>query len=174
MVAAIPNEEVKMNLPHWKTLATALAAAALATTAAPALAAEHAHETAAPHKLALDHGRKWATDAPLREGMNRIRGLVAPRLGAAHTGKLPAAQYQDLATQVEAEVGKIVATCKLEPQADAMLHGVIAELGAGTDAMRGKNPQLPPAQGLVKLAQAVNAYGGHFDHPGFKPIRNIH
>jgi hypothetical protein len=26
----------------------------------------------------------------------------------------------------------------------------------------------------VKVAQAVNQYGSHFDDPGFKPIRNIH
>jgi hypothetical protein len=55
-----------------------------------------------------------------------------------------------------------------------MLHLVIADLGTGTDAMAGKNPQLRPALGLVKVAQAVNQYGSHFDHPGFKPIRNVH
>jgi len=106
--------------------------------------------------------------------MGRIRGLVEPQLGAAHAGKLTSAQYRELATQVETEVGGIVANCKLEPKADAMLHLVIADIGAGTDAMAGKDAQTRPALGLVKVAQAVNQYGSHFDHPGFKPIRNVH
>ena len=55
-----------------------------------------------------------------------------------------------------------------------MLHLVIADIGAGTDAMAGKDAKLPPAEGLIKVAQAVNAYDGHFDHARFKPIPNIH
>jgi hypothetical protein len=144
--------------------------------AAPVLAqpAAHSHEAAAPHKLSLDQGRKWATDAPLREGMARIRGLLAPQLVAAHAGKLDEAGYRELATQVEAQVGAIVAQCKLEPRADAMLHLVIAELGEGSDAMAGKQAKLRPEQGLLKAAQAVNAYGSHFAHPGFKPLHIGH
>ena len=106
--------------------------------------------------------------------MGRIRSLVDPKLGTAHAGTLTPAQYRELAAQIETEVGGIVANCKLEPKADAMLHLVIADIGAGTDAMAGKNAKQRPALGLVKVAQAVNQYGSHFDHPGFKPIRNGH
>jgi hypothetical protein len=55
-----------------------------------------------------------------------------------------------------------------------MLHLVIADLGEGTEAMAGKNAKLPPAQGLAKVALAINEYGSHFDHPGFKPIPDLH
>ena len=134
----------------------------------------HSHDAATPHKLTLNQGGKWATDEPLRAGMGRIRDLVEPQLAAAHTGKLTPAQYRELATQVETEVGGIVANCKLEPKADAMLHLVIADIGAGTDTMAGKDAKTRPALGLVKVAQAVNQYGSHFDHPGFKPIHNLH
>jgi len=159
--------------PLWAALA---AATIMATLAGPVLAqaAVHSHDAATPHKLALNQGRKWATDEPLRAGMGRIRRLVEPQLGAAHAGKMTPAQYRELATQVETEVGGIVANCKLEPKADATLHLVIADLGAGTDAMAGKDAKLRPALGLVKVAQAVNQYGSHFDHPGFQPIRNVH
>ena len=160
---------------------TALATAALTLAAllgGPALAQataahDHGHDAAAPGKLGLDQGRKWGTDAALRNGMTRIRELVEPQLGAAHAGKLTPAQYRELATQIETEVAGIVATCKLEPRADAMLHLVIADLGAGTDAMAGKSAQQRPQQGLVQVAKAVNEYAGYFDHPGFKPIRNL-
>ena len=70
--------------------------------------------------------------------------------------------------------GGIVANCKLEPKADEMLHLVIADIGAGTDAMAGKDAKARPALGLVKVAEAVNQYGSHFGHPGFQPIRNVH
>ena len=166
-----------MKTHRWTLLTAAVAVAAIAAAlSVPALAQTpaHSHDAATPHKLTLNNGRKWATDEPLRTGMDRIRGLVEPQLAAAHTGKLTPAQYRDLATQVETEVGGIVANCKLEPNADAMLHLVIADVGAGTDAMAGKNAKVAPALGLVKVAQAVNAYGSHFDHPGFKPIRNVH
>jgi hypothetical protein len=149
-------------------MATALSLPALAQTAA------HDHGAAAPHKLTLNHGHKWGTDAPLRAGMGRIRQLVEPQLAAAHAGKLTSAQYRELATQVETEVGGIVSNCKLEPKADAMLHLVIADIGAGTDTMAGKDAKTRPALGLVKVAQAVNQYGSHFDDPGFKPIHTVH
>ena len=166
-----------MKTPNWTLLTTAVAAAAMAAALSlPALAqtAAHDHSAATPHKLALNQGRKWATDEPLRAGMGRIRGLVEPQLGAAHAGKLTPAQYRELATRVEAEVGGVVANCKLEPEADAMLHLVIADLAEGADTMAGKNVKVRPALGLVKVAQAVNQYGSHFDHPGFKPIPGVH
>ena len=158
-------------------LATALTAVALVAMFAGPVVAQtsgHDHGAAATSALTLNQGQKWPTDKPLRDGMDRIRALVEPQLSAAHAGKLGPSQYQDLARQIESRVGTIVANCKLEPKADAMLHLVIAEIGAGTDAMAGKDAKLPPAQGLVKVAQAVNAYGGHFDHPRFKPIPNSH
>jgi len=163
-----PNRTLLAAPAAAAALALALSAAALAQTAA------HDHGAAAPHKLTLNQGHKWATDAPLRAGMGRIRGLVEPQLAAAHAGRLTPAQYRELATRIETEVGGIVANCKLEPKADAMLHLVIADIGAGTDAMAGKDATARPALGLVEVARAVNQYGSHFDHPGFKPIPNVH
>lgn len=139
-----------------------------------AQAAAHSHDASHETTLTLDNGRKWATDEPLRAGMTRIRGLVLPQLDAAHAGKLGTAQYKALASKVEVEVGGIVANCKLEPKADAMLHLVIAEIGEGTDAMAGKAAKQRPIDGLAKVVDAVNRYGSHFDHPGFEPIRAGH
>lgn len=154
----------------------AAAALLVASSVGPALAqaVDHSQHAAAPHKLALNQGKKWSTDEPLRAGMGRIRGLVEPQLGAAHTGKLTPTQYKDLAARIETEVGGIVANCKLEPKADAMLHLLIADLGDGTSIMTGKNPEQRPALGLVKVAQTLDQYGSHFEHPGFKPIGNVH
>ena len=161
---------------HWISAAIAtVAIVAAACSMAPAHAADgHHHGAATPTKLSLDQGRKWPTDESLRNGMGRIRGIVEPQLAAAHAGKLQPAQYRELATKVETEVGGIVANCKLEPKADAMLHLVIAKLGDGTDAMAGKDAKRRPVQGLAQVAQAVNDYGRYFDDPGLKPIRDVH
>jgi hypothetical protein len=197
MVGARENLMMK-SLPHRRSrigatsvvAALAVAAAAFAAGSAfaadghahakPAAAAQPAHDHGAGHghdhavdRLALDDGRKWPTDAALRDGMSRLRALTAKRIDAAHHGKLSTVQYAALARRVETEVGGIVANCKLEPRADAMLHLVIAELGAGADAMAGKAPGVKRVQGLLKVASAVNAYGEHFDHPGFEPIAEL-
>ena len=158
----------------FTVVAAATALAALSIGPALAQTTAHSHDAATPHELSLNQGRKWTTDEPLRAGMSRIRSLVEPQLGAAHAGRLKPVQYHELATQIETEVGGIVANCKLEPKADAMLHLVIADIGAGTDAMAGKDAKTRPALGLVKVAQAVNQYGSHFDDPGFKLIPSVH
>jgi hypothetical protein len=164
-----------MTNVHRARNAAAVVAVLTAGVATPALpqAAAHDHRTAAPRALSLDHGRKWATDVALRDGMGRIRGLVEPRLGDAHGGRLDDGQYRALAVRIEAEVGTIVAKCKLAPAADAALHVVIAEMLAGADAMAGRNAKLPAAQDLVQVAAAANAYGDQFDDPGFQPIRHL-
>jgi len=158
-----------MKLKH---LQLAAAVAAALTLGGPALAQTHAHEEGTPAKLSLHNGQKWTTDAPLRTGMSRIRALVEPH--AAQTGKLTAVQYGELALKVEVEVGSIVANCKLEPKADAMLHLVIADLGTGVDVMAGKNAKRRPAEGVHVVAAALNQYGRYFDDPGFKPVKAVH
>ena len=52
---------------------------------------------AAPAKLELNQGRKWETDAPLRQGMTSIRGAMETALGGIHEHKYTAAQYGALA-----------------------------------------------------------------------------
>jgi len=111
--------------------------------------AAHDHGHAADEaKLVLNHGQKWPTDAPLRQGMENIRAAV-------HKGL----EHDALAKAVETEVAGIVQNCKLPPEADAQLHIVIAELMAGAEA-----------HDVKRVAGALNAYGEHFDHPGWKRL----
>ncbi len=162
-----------MNAPFMGARTVlALALAVLSGLAAvPAVAADagHAHE-AQPGKLKLDHGRKWATDEALRRGMTAIRAAMAARLDAIHRNTLAAADYRALGVTVEQEVARIVAECKLEPRADAMLHVVIADLMAGAEAMQGK-AKTTPAAGAHKVVQALDAYGSYFDHPGWAALK---
>ncbi len=157
-----------------KLMTLAVAAALAIAPAIGSAQATGAHEHAAHGKLALDHGKQWPTDEALRTGMTNIRKLIEPQLGTIHSGRLTAAQYGELAGKVEAQVGFIVANCKLEPNADAMLHLVVADLAGGADAMAGKDAKVRPAQGAVQVLTALNDYGRYFNHPGWKPIKAGH
>ena len=115
-----------------RTAVAAALAGMLALAQGPALGAAPAHDHAqaagAPTGLTLDHGRRWTTDAPLRQRMGEIRAFLAPHLAAIHRGTLPAAEYRALGAAVEHTVAAIIAECKLPPEADAMLHLVVADL----------------------------------------------
>lgn len=149
----------------------ALAAAVALAFAGPALAANEAHEHGAHEaKLVLDHGRKWQTDEPLRQGMSNIRGAVAKDVKAIHANKATLQQYEALAKKVNAEVAGIVQNCKLPPEADAQLHIVVAELMAGAEAMQGKEEGVTRRAGAERVAKALNAYGEHFEHAGWKRL----
>jgi hypothetical protein len=154
-----------------KRLALACAALAAGVIGATPFAADHAHHGhEAPAKLTLDQGRKWPTDPPLRQGMGRVRDAMEKALPAVHANKAKPPQYRELAGSVRREVAYIVANCHLAPEADAMLHLVIAELLAGADAMEGKAKGLKPRSGAIQVVQALEDYGRHFDHPGWQPL----
>jgi hypothetical protein len=155
----------------WSLLGTA--ALSLAFVAAPLSAAEHRHDHgAAPAKLELNNGKKWETDAPLRKGMEAIRGSMDAALHDIHENKLSAAKYGELAKKVNGEVNGIVASCKLDPKADAQLHLVIADILAGAEAMEGKAKKVKRQAGAVKVIGALEKYGAYFDHPGWQPIKH--
>lgn len=152
-------------------LRTTLAVAAFAVL--PASAADmHSHEDHASHgaKLQLDNGRKWPSDEPLRKSMAGLRSAFAGKIHAIHSGKLPPEGYRELGSRVDSAVAGIVAECKLEPKADAMLHIVVADLIAGADIMQGRAAG-KPMEGAHKAVMALNAYGRHFDHPDWKPLK---
>jgi len=159
-------------------LGAGVLAVALATSGGTAFAEEHRHAGGHEHDaaawLALDHGRKWDTDASLREGMSRIRGIVEPRLDAVNERKLTHAQYRQMARGIEGEIAYIVDNCKLDPRADAVLHSVIAELGEGVEALANESDEHRPEAGVARIVRTLDDYGTYFDHPGWKPIRSGH
>lgn len=159
-----------------KSILLPLAAAMLALPPMALAAQDHHHDHGAvsAQAIELNAGRKWATDDALRQGMGAIRTLAAKALPAAHAGKLTTVGYDALARDIEAQIGQIVATCKLDPKADAQLHIIIADLSAGVDTMRGKHSGEVRADGVVKLARTLNVYGKHFEHPGWRAIRLPH
>lgn len=131
---------------------------------------DHAHHGHGAAKLSLNHDQKWSTDEPLRQGMEKLRVAFAAHLHAIHKGALSAAEFKMLGEKTENEVGIMIAQCKLDPEADAMLHLVIAEMLEGADLMMGKSKGKPEA-GAHKVVTALNNYSVYFNHPGWKRLR---
>lgn len=165
-----------MTMPADRPFATSLActlslAAAIALGMPSARGAGDAH----PHgpgtaKLVLNQGQKWATDEPLRAGMQAIRAALAADLPAIHRNQLRPARYDALAQKVNAEVAAIVQNCKLDKEADAQLHLLIAEILAGAEAMQARTPAAARRGGAERIAAALNQYGRFFAHPGWRNL----
>ena len=115
----------------------------------------------APEGLVLNEGRKWATDEPLRKGMENMRALAA-QAGPAST--MDDAHAAALADGLRAQVNYLILNCKLEPRADAVLHVLIGELLGGASELAD-----PPtrARGVAAIERALQHYPQYFDHPGW-------
>jgi hypothetical protein len=157
---------------HPTLLAAALAAVFALGAGIPVFAADaHQHAAGEATKLTLDHGKKWATDEPLRKGMTEIRNAVAADEEAIHAGKMSAARYDALAKKIDGQLADVVQNCKLPPEADAQLHLVLAEVIQGQEAIKGQNQKLDRRAGVAKVIDALDAYNKHFDHPGWRGLK---
>lgn len=136
-------------------------AMSLASLSSPLLAQDHAHHAPADSSAAADAAR-FATDAPLRKGMQDIRQAV-DRLGHYERGHLSAQDAVAAAGQVETGVRYIIANCKLPPDADAALHAIIVPLLQNATALKA-DPARRDA--IPAMRQALQQYERRFDDPG--------
>ncbi len=160
-----------------RNLLLPLAAVALISTAVPGralLATEdhhhHGESGTTVQKLQLNAGKKWATDAALRQSMDDINQAMAKALPLIHKDRFGDSDYAALATTINQRIGYAIEHCKLEAKADAMLHLVIAELVAGAEIMEG-NTGAARHDGAVRVRQALESYGKYFQHPNWKAAR---
>lgn len=119
-------------------------------------------ELAAPAKPVPASG--WVTDAPLREGMGRIR-LSVDAIGHYEQGHMGAEQAVEMAGNVEQDVNFLIANCKLDPDADAALHGIIAKLLKGAHALKANPADLAA---IAPMREAMAEYARSFDDPAFR------
>src|SRR5690606_3307762 len=93
-----------------------------------------AHGAVAPATdVPADHAR-WTPDAAQVEGMTRVREAVAT-LAHHEMGHLGADNVLVLASDIDAAIEYMFANCKLDPEPDVALHGVLARLMAATRAL---------------------------------------
>lgn len=159
-----------MKLDRTLFIAAVIAGLMLIAGAPMVAANSHEHAAAEPPTLALNHGSKWATDAPLQKYMAEIRAAIAAQQVGIKKGTLLPDDYAALGSLIEKRVVSIVSECKLDPAADANFHLIVAELLDGAATMQGKSKSAPSSGAAVAI-NAMNEYGQFFDHPGWEPLR---
>jgi hypothetical protein len=142
-----------------------LVLAATLGLAAPGFARSHDHGHAPAPAAATAPARRYATDAPLREGMQGIRAAV-DALGHYEHGHMGPEQAAILAGNIQAGVNDIIAKCKLPPDADAALHAIIVPLMTQATALKQDPTKL---EAIPPMRQALADYADRFDDPGFAP-----
>lgn len=122
----------------------------------------HAHHGVA--QVELEHGQRWATDAPLREAMGRIRTAVHTARQADKRGGMTSAQVTALNAAIDKNIAYMVQNCRLAPKADADLHALIGRLSAAMAAIKA-NPKA--RDGLPQMLEVLETYPHRFNHPGW-------
>jgi len=148
----------KHEVDPMRSLIIACSLPLLLALAVPAAAHDHRAGTVATSTAA----QRWDTDAPLREGMGRIRHAVDALQHYEH-GHIGPEQAMQLAAGIERDVGFIVAHCKLEPRADAALHPILGALMHGALALEAKPTELAA---IPPMRSALHDYARQFDDPG--------
>lgn len=143
----------------------------IVTTSFPLLAEEkHGHNAHGGVALQLNSGKKWETDAPLRNGMAGIRDDMASKLGEIHASKLKKTGYAELSEKISTHTNSIFKNCKLSPKADAQLHLVLSQILGGNQQMKSAKSIQDRRAGAIKIIDALQLYPKYFDHPGWQPL----
>lgn len=154
--------------PAADTAATADAAHAEAAAEADAHAAADDHD--ASHADAVAHASgvdfpvpenhvKWTPDAPLLEGMSRVRAALAGLEPESHPDD---AAVTALAADIDSAVEYMFANCKLDTEPDIALHAILARLMAGSQALHANPADTSP---VADMHGAVENYERLFDDP---------
>ena len=142
-----------------ETAAAPAAADHAATEAAAAAGADaHAGDEHADFPVPANHVR-WTPDAPLEEGMSRVRSALAGLEAESHPDDAAVAKH---AADIDAAVAYMFANCKLEPEPDVALHAILARLMAGTRALA-ENPS--DGSPVADMHAAMHNYEQLFDDP---------
>jgi hypothetical protein len=140
---------------------------ALALSTSGIVAAQtHAHDGSgeAPIEIMLNNGAKWRGDQNMITGMTAIHGTMVANLEAIHAGALPADAGKEIAADIQKQLDFMIENCVLEPKVDEQFHVVLGEVMNGISALEKGEVET----GAVTIVQALNAYGEHFEHPGWQ------
>lgn len=122
---------------------------------------QHSHDASMKH-VAVP-AQRWATDAPLREGMARVHTALND-LRHYEMGHMPRKVALERVADIEGATSYMFAHCKLAPDADAALHGMLGPLLAGAAALK-QNPDDKSA--VDAMRKAVADYPRYFDDPAW-------
>jgi hypothetical protein len=148
---------------------TAVLLAVLAALAAAPGAARAQHDHAAHAHVATPvpaPAQRWAADANLRDGMGRIHTALE-ELRHYEMGHMDATMALDRVGLIEQAAADIFAKCKLAPEQDAVLHGMLVPLLAATQKFKTDPQDMVQVQAMRK---AVADYPRYFQDPGWATV----
>lgn len=141
------------------TVSLVLMPAIYACTEKPVSVEEHKHHDEYKAEANVSKpAKKFATDESLRVRMTAVLNTMkamhdsGAKVNLAETG-----------AQIEATVQDIFKKCKLEPEADAAIHPILAELLKGADLFKKGREK----EGNEIIHNALLRYEDFFDHPGW-------
>ncbi|MFC4525258.1 DnrO protein [Dyella halodurans] len=129
--------------------------------------AAHAND---PHTQLPIAASRWPADAPLRDGMASIHTALQ-QLRHYEMGHMSERLAMDRISMIEDAAASIFAHCKLPPQQDELLHGMLVHLLAA--AQKFKQDPHDVAE-LAAMREAVAAYPRYFDDPGWTSDSTAH
>lgn len=134
------------------------------------IAQEHEHDNQT-HKLELElnHGKRWTIDESLHTGMTSLKREIEVSLEAIHNNQFSAVQYQELAGSLNDHLNFLFKNCKLEPQADAQLHILLAKIMGGVEQIKSNDNQ---KQGVVLIIQSLQEYPVYFEDSNWQPLKH--
>jgi hypothetical protein len=139
-------------------------ACSLAAAGAQAAPPAHDHHDHAAHAAPVSTSapaNRWATDAPLREGMGRVREALDD-LRHYEMGHMTAEMARERAVAVEDAVKFMFANCKLAPEPDDALHRILVPLLAAAQRLDKEPSDL---SAVAAMRDAVAGYSDQFDDP---------
>lgn len=129
--------------------------------------AAHAHVT---HPVPPP-AQRWAADAALRDGMGRIHTALE-ELRHYEMGHMDATMALDRVGLIEQAAADIFAKCKLAPEQDAVLHGMLVPLLGAAQKLKADPQDMAQVQAM---RDAVTDYPRYFDDPDWTaPVVHTH
>lgn len=128
----------------------------------------HSHDDAgaASIEMVLNNGAKWQGDQNMITGMTAIHDTMTSSLEAIHNGSLSADGAKEIAGNIQKQLDFMIENCVLEPAVDEQFHFVLGDVMTGVSALEAGETET----GAVTIVQALNSYGGHFEHPDWQAI----
>ena len=117
----------------------------------------HAHGQAGMEVPVAEGHELWTPDAPLVEGMSRVRSAID---GLA--ADPDPATVVTRAADVDAAIEYMFANCQLDTEPDVALHAILARLMAGTQALHANPADTAP---VADMRAALGNYEALFDDP---------
>ncbi|WP_424680915.1 DnrO protein [Frateuria sp. YIM B11624] len=153
-------------------IAAALFATLAAALAPGAVRAQHDHAAHAHVAQPVPPpSERWAADAVLRDGMGRIHTALE-ELRHYEMGHMDATMALDRVGLIEQAATDIFARCKLAPEQDAVLHGMLVPLLGAAQKLKADPQDMAQVQAMRKT---VADYPRYFGDPGWAaPAAHAH